>query len=86
MKIMNIAQLLLFTSIYLCVCVYLVASRHAVGSNEVENDDEFCTIETENGRVHGKQNRTLLEKKPFYSFRGISFAKPPLGHLRFKVN
>lgn len=50
-----------------------------------QNPTEFCTIETSHGPVRGKQNRTLFEKKSFYSFRGIPFAKPPIGELRFKV-
>lgn len=51
----------------------------------VRYDDQYCTIEIEHGRIRGKLNRTLFDGKFFYSFRGIPFAKPPLGELRFKV-
>ena len=57
-----------------------------VTSENVEIDEQFCTIEIEDGRVRGKQSRTLFENEVFYSFRGIPFAKPPINDLRFKVN
>lgn len=56
-----------------------------VKADSVDNDKEYCTVETEYGRTRGKQNRTLFENKLFYSFRGIPFAKPPINNLRFKV-
>lgn len=51
----------------------------------VQHDDQYCTVEIEHGLIRGKLNRTLFDAKLFYSFRGIPFAKPPLGDLRFKV-
>lgn len=50
-----------------------------------KEDCEFSIVETRNGRIRGKLNRTLLEKRLFYSYRGIPFAKPPVDELRFKV-
>lgn len=50
-----------------------------------EDDSEYYIVETPNGRICGKQNRTLLEDRIFFSFRGIPFAKPPVDELRFKV-
>lgn len=50
-----------------------------------DDNNQYCTVETEHGRIRGKLNRTLFDGKLFYSFRGIPFAKPPLGELRFKV-
>lgn len=49
-------------------------------------EDDYCTITTNSGRIRGIQNRTLLEKIPYFSFRGIPFAEPPIGDLRFKVS
>lgn len=46
---------------------------------------DFDTIETPSGRIRGKLNHTLFDKKLFYSFRGIPFAKPPIQEFRFKV-
>lgn len=75
-----------------CICVNSVQfdcyDEFGGGNNEVEDTIEgnFCTIGTKNGRIRGKQNRTIIDKKPFYSFLGIPFAKPPIGNLRFKVS
>lgn len=45
----------------------------------------YKTIETDNGAVRGLTNETMLHRKPYLSFRGIPFAKPPIGELRFKA-
>lgn len=42
-------------------------------------------VDTEFGQVRGYQQFTIFENKTFYSFRGIPYAKPPSGELRFKV-
>lgn len=68
--------------IVLCIILCLVSFKT---SNSLEIDEQFCTIEIEDGRVRGKQNRTLFENKIFFSFRGLPFAKPPINDLRFKV-
>lgn len=47
--------------------------------------DEYKIIDTKNGQVRGIRQTTLLNNIPFYSFKGIPFAKPPVGDLRFKV-
>lgn len=41
-------------------------------------------VETTYGPVFGSK-RTSILGDDFYSFRGIPYAKPPLGDLRFKV-
>lgn len=52
----------------------------------ISADDEYKVIETISGRIRGIRKTTLLKNIPFYSFKGISYAKPPIGELRFKVN
>lgn len=47
--------------------------------------DDYKTIETNYGLVRGKRGTTLLDNIPYYSFRGIPYAKAPTGSLRFKV-
>lgn len=49
------------------------------------NELFYKTVETRNGAVRGLVKKTLLHQKPYYSYRGIPFAKPPLGELRFKA-
>ena len=51
----------------------------------MDDDSTFCTVNTTSGKVRGKQNQTLFDKIPYYSFRGIPYAKAPIGNLRFKV-
>lgn len=55
-------------------------------STEEKELPYFETVSTLNGRVRGRLNRTLFDDKPYYSFRGIPYAKPPLRELRFKVS
>jgi len=42
------------------------------------------TVGTKLGQIEGKLSHTRL-KKPFHSFLGIPFAKPPVDDLRFEV-
>ena len=42
-------------------------------------------IQTEGGQVRGKKLVTAIEAIEYYSFKGIPFAQPPIGNLRFKV-
>lgn len=60
--------------------VILISTIHCF-----EDDTVYCTINTNSGRIRGQQNRTLFDKTPYFSFRGIPFAKPPIDNLRFKV-
>lgn len=48
----------------------------------------FCkrpVVEIKNGKIKGEIMRTP-HNRTYYAFRGIPYAKPPLGELRFKVN
>lgn len=48
--------------------------------------DDYRTIETNNGFVRGKRGTALFNHISYYSFKGIPYAKAPVGGLRFKVN
>lgn len=50
-----------------------------------EVDEQYKIIETLNGQIRGIRESTLLNGIPFYSFKGIPYAKPPVNDLRFKV-
>lgn len=41
-------------------------------------------VRTKLGTLRGVTDRTLFGKR-FYSFKGIRYAEPPVGELRFKV-
>lgn len=41
--------------------------------------------ETNDGTVEGQVQYTLFNRKPYYAFKGVPYALPPIGSLRFKV-
>ncbi|XP_031628698.1 esterase B1-like [Contarinia nasturtii] len=51
-------------------------------SNQIELKK---TVVTKSGPIRGKLQSTIWLNKPYYSFRGIPYAKPPVGKLRFKA-
>lgn len=74
-------RMCLFKPIVLCILLIFV-----VATTSADDDDEHKIVETKNGQVRGIRKTTLLKNIPFYSFKGIPYAKPPIGELRFKVN
>nr|ADF43486.1 carboxyl/choline esterase CCE021b [Helicoverpa armigera] len=46
--------------------------------------DDTIEISLNQGVVLGKVEKSLVKKQDFYSFRGIPFAEPPTGELRFQ--
>ncbi|XP_031632819.1 esterase SG1-like [Contarinia nasturtii] len=51
----------------------------------VNGQDSHKVVETNSGNVKGQLEKTLWLETPFYSFRGIPYAKAPIGKLRFKA-
>lgn len=49
------------------------------------NCGETRIVETNNGLVRGTAETTFLNNVHFFAFRGIPYAKPPIGDLRLKV-
>ena len=43
-------------------------------------------IKTNDGLVKGEKLTSLFAKNNYYAFRGIPYAEPPVGELRFLVN
>lgn len=68
---------------YICL-VLLISSLAQIYAATI--DDDFKVINIESGKIRGKLLPSFLDQRKFYSFRGIPYAKPPLGELRFKVH
>lgn len=49
-------------------------------------EDQFRVVQIDSGKVRGRKELTFLDQRPFYAFRGIPYARPPLGLLRFRVS
>lgn len=67
----------------ICYTIWLVLS--SLGENGSQ-PDLFKTIVTKNGAVRGRLDTTFLQEEPYYAFKGIPYAKPPIGERRFKVS
>ncbi|VEN60661.1 unnamed protein product [Callosobruchus maculatus] len=49
-----------------------------------ERQNDNVTVTLPNGKVKGLFQKTAHKGTPYYSFRGIPYAEPPTGNLRFK--
>jgi len=47
-------------------------------------EDQYVVLDTKLGKIKGQAMQSVLSGKTFYSFKGIPYGKPPIGHLRFK--
>ncbi|XP_065210127.1 esterase FE4-like [Planococcus citri] len=47
-------------------------------------DDVYYIVQTEQGKLRGKESISGFDGKKYCSFLGIPYAKPPLGELRFQ--
>lgn len=64
-----------------CSC----GKKHIKTNLSMAAERKFVTVSTEYGQVRGQSDRTQFEKRPYFAFKGIPYAKPPVGELRFKV-
>ncbi|CAK1584385.1 unnamed protein product [Parnassius mnemosyne] len=48
------------------------------------SSDDIISVTIEQGEVNGKVEKTILRNQIYYSFKGLPFALPPIGELRFK--
>ena len=65
-----------------CTAVLSATCLPAINSRV---DEVTVTVNTRNGQVRGHRAYTIFEQKLFYTFKGIPYAQPPVGGLRFKV-
>lgn len=64
-----------------CILILLICV-HVISSTVIEN---YRVVKTKSGEVRGIHRTTILRNIGFYAFKGIPYAKPPIGELRFKV-
>lgn len=67
-----------FLVVFTCISVSNGFSLYNLRNN-------IAIVDTEYGQVRGQEEFTLFENKSYFAFRGIPFAEPPVGELRFKV-
>lgn len=70
---------------FVVIAIAFYASYHFVLSTPLGASDEYKLIETTHGVIRGKVATTLFKQRKYYSFRGIPYARSPVGPLRFKV-
>lgn len=61
----------------LFVCLLILGVAYA---------DEEVTVDIPLGTLKGLKTTTVLNGKPYYSFKGIPYAKPPIGFHKFEVS
>lgn len=47
---------------------------------------EEVTFEIPDGKIKGLKEDTVYRNKPYYSFKGIPYAKPKVGYNKFDVS
>lgn len=77
---MKLVVSLIFIKIWLPIQI-LATSNFISGSPE-----ECKTVPTEYGTIRGQLEMSIIDQKPFHAYRGIPYARAPIGDLRFKVN
>lgn len=73
----HLKKLLCFVISVKVLCVFAVAPE-----NETYEATKKMIVQTTAGLVQGEQ---MYPEKTWYRFRGIPFAEPPVGSLRFEV-
>lgn len=59
------------------LCGFLFVSAHA---------EQEVQLEIPQGILKGLKTETILKNKPYYSFKGIPYAKPNVGPNKFRVS
>lgn len=54
-------------------------------SNAAISGTQLPLVRIEDGQVQGAVEETLLDKREYYSFKGIPYGRSPVGSLRFKA-
>lgn len=72
----------LITNLILVAGLLILIVQITVADVATYNDN---IVQIESGSIRGLEEKTIIDGKKFYSFRGIPYAKPPTGERRFKV-
>lgn len=67
-------------------CFLLLNSILSNVSGENSTNVVYKIVETKNGAIRGLVMQTFFNNKSYFAFKGIPFAKPPIGELRYKVS
>lgn len=51
----------------------------------LRNEDDSVTL-AGGSTIRGRIMQTIYDNRTFVAFKGIPYAEPPVGHLRFKVS
>lgn len=66
--------------------VLIVLGALSSFASKSDSNEYYKIVETSNGLIRGILKSTLLNGTEYYSFKGIPYAKSPIGDLRFKVS
>lgn len=72
--------------VHLILLLTTLNSITQMHANDEPDNVEYKTVQTTGGVIRGLTAKTLFEQKHYFAFKGIPFAKPPVGELRFKVS
>lgn len=84
MKTLNSLHESFINTIRISILLFAVIFSTFVSSQSTYS--QYQIANTQCGPVRGQLNHSLFFYVPYYSFRGIRFAEPPVGQLRFKVS
>lgn len=64
---------------------FLLSVTVIITIQNVITNETYKIVQTNSGPIRGKLSKTLYDEHPYYSFKGIPYAEPPVKQLRFKV-
>lgn len=78
-------KLILHSALFIAINLQIVNCENNYYVSDQSNEGKFTIIETNNGAIRGLQLTTLFNNRTYHSFKGVPYAKPPVGELRFQV-
>lgn len=75
--------LLLFLKLIWCQKLVSCSSKF-LNENKLKSTFKSPVVQTEDGLLQGTVHKSVGSGRDYYAYKGIPYAKPPLGLLRFK--